>query len=290
MLPPLPGPPADPSHPGSLSYTYELEERNLTCGGRELRVYLPKGPAQKVPVVIYGHGQALNQDHYRETFLHLARKGVAVVYPVYDTGFFGRDWERMARDYLRLSQCAFNTFSAQLAAEQVVFSGHSKGAYVASIAAGIASKESLSPFPSAVVLFAPADVSPTWLAEISPDSLLTVVHGEADGVISRELAQNVYLQAAARNKQFILQRSYLGVTNQDMVAGHFSVLTRRSAFGGGPVGPLHYFGSWKWLLASALDLSRGQRMTDPYLYGALAADKGLGNQIQDTIERSMVLD
>lgn len=274
----LPVPPQDPLHPGSLQYSYEFEERVLSCE-REVRAYLPKGRGRS-PVVIYGHGQALDHTAYRETFIHLARKGVAVIYPVYDKGFFDQDWQRMGRDYLSLSQCALEQLATAVDPDAVVFSGHSKGAYVATVAAGLAGKEALLPIPGALMTFAAAGVDVDLVRAIPRETLVTVVHAEADGVVSRDLANTLFQEANVNRKQSILARSY-----PELSAGHFWVLTRRTLVGGATPGPLHYYGSWKWLVSAALDLQSSTPTTAPYLYGEAAADKGIPG-LTDLIERA----
>ena len=248
--------------------------QKISCGGRTVDVFLPEKSTQ-APVVIYGHGQALGLEQYRATFEHLARKGVATIFPTYDTGFFDQNWERMGRDYVKLSDCALSKFAAELDRSQVVYSGHSKGAYVATLAAGIAGRDNLSPEPRALLVFAPAGAWPQWLAEIPVTTAVTVVHSDRDSIVSRDLSLTIYQSVKSERKQLIDFKSFIGVSSSDLLADHFWVLTKKSLFGGGPPSAFHYYGSWKWLVASALDPSRPIPFSDPYLYGERASDKGL---------------
>ena len=134
----LPAQPTDPAHPGSAIAPYEVERADFVLDGRSVEVFLPKsatGP-QKYPLIVFGHGQALGVEHYRRTLEHLARKGVVAIHPQFDTGFFDRNWRRMADDYNRLTAEALSRYANFIAADQIVYSGHSKGAYVALVAAG----------------------------------------------------------------------------------------------------------------------------------------------------------
>ncbi len=279
-LPELPSAPLDPAHPGSKVYPFSFNEQKLTCLGRDVVLFLPILPAStmdRIPVVVYGHGQALELENYRGTLEHLARKGVASVFHRYDKGFFDQDWERMGRDYVNVAACALESIQEIVNLDQVVFSGHSKGAYVASMAAGIAFKENLKLKPQALIIFNPAGADAEIIKEIAPTTAVTVVYSDQDTVVKRSISETIYQNARSERKQFIFVRSYLGITSTDLKAGHFWALTKKSVFGGGAESALHYYGSWKWLTAGALDLGSSERFEDPYLYGNLAAEKGLPN-------------
>lgn len=270
----LPAAPTDPSHPGSKIYSFAVSEKSGDCSGRKYTLFLPTAPNKKLapatsaawPVVVFGHGQALDVQHYRGTFEHLAGKGVAALYPVYDTGFFDQNWTRMAKDYVELTQCALRQHPS-LDPKRIVFSGHSKGAYVASIAATqVTTRSSLE--LKQVILFAPAGTDETSLSRWSPELPLTVVYSDQDRIVSRDISETIYSKAASRKKQFIFFKSFTNQASRPLAADHFWVLTRRSSFGGGPESSFHYHGSWKWLVAAALDLEED-------LFGERALDKGL---------------
>jgi hypothetical protein len=273
-LPDLPFPPQDPVHPGSKFYPFDFEMKKLNCTGRDVVVYIPRG-AESIPAVVYGHGQALGLPNYEETLKHLAGKGVAGIYITYDKGFFDQDWERMGRDYVLLTDCALNVFP-QILREKIIFSGHSKGAYVAAIAAGVAEKENLPLRAHSLILFNPVLGKFESLQHISPATALTVVHSDSDKIVKLEIAREMLRNIPSEREQLIILQSYKKVTKVDLEAGHFWPLTKKSAFGGGPVSPFHHYGSWKWLVGGALD--------ERYLYGKEAAEKGLEGFV-DIIER-----
>lgn len=267
--------PTDPIHPGSKNYSYTFTEKSFSCGGRAVQVLIPNAP--KVSVISYGHGQALEMKHYRKTFEHLAKKGVGVIFPAYDTGFFDQDWQRMGRDFVNLTNCAVSQVPG-FDSTRIIYSGHSKGAYVASIAAGLVGEmKGLS--PKAAVLFAPAGTDAVSLGKISPEMVMTVIFSDGDTVVSRAFSDDIYRKAGSTFRQFILVKSY-----PDAKADHMWPLTSSTLFGGGDEGPLHYYGSWKWLTAAAQDLADGAKRENPYVYGPLTADKGNGTL--DEVQRN----
>jgi|GEM_PF-368125 len=280
--------PTDPAHPGSKVYSFSVTTQNLTCQGRAVNVFLPSGQSdgKGFPVVVYGHGQALGVSAYKATFEHLAKKGVAVVFPAFDNGFFDQDWNRMGRDYATLADCALAQFR-ELDSTRVVYSGHSKGAYVASIAAGLAPGMGARSAPKAIVLFEPAGYDSSTLGKIAADTALTVVFADRDTIVSRDISDKIYAGAASKRRQLILMKSY--ATTPALVADHMWPLTERSGFGGGPESSLHYYGSWKWLVAAARDLSNSSRYEDPFLYGLPAIDKGLP-ELTDEVLRNWSAD
>ena len=270
--------PTAPDHPGSKVYPYGFDRHDIKCMGRAVTVYLPKStnPIEKFPAVVYGHGQALDVSSYAATLEHLAKKGVAAIFPTYDNGFFDQDWTRMGRDYVNVAGCAIDKFNTQVEKTQTVFAGHSKGAYVASIAAGLAAKENMVLRPGAVVLFAAAGFDSASIGGIEPATALTVVFSDKDTVVDRNLSESIYNGARSKYKQFIFVKSYPSLN-----ADHFWPLTKPSTFGGGNESALHYYGAWKWLVAAALDLKAGGAATNPYLYGAEAGDKGVPGTTDD---------
>jgi len=278
-----PASPSDPSHPGSKIYARGFEKQDFTCAGRDITVYLPTPVIanEKVPAVVYGHGQALGLDAYQATFEHLAKKGVATIFPMYDNGFFDQDWPRMGRDYATLTACAVNKFADRIAANELIFSGHSKGAYIASIAAGIAVKEALPVKAQALMLFQTAGFDQATIGFIEPATPTTVIFGDQDTVVQRNLSDSVFANVRSTRKQFIMTKSYPGGAKAD----HYWPQTKGSFFGGGPEGALHYYGAWKWLTAAAWDLQAKSGTSNPFVYGDLAADKGIGGT-RDDIQRN----
>ena len=269
--------PSKPDHPGSKVYSHGFELRSLKCSGRDVNVFLPTSAdsSESYPVVVYGHGQALSLKHYQATFEHIAKKGVAVVFPMYDNGFFDQDWYRMARDFVSLTNCAIQNAGPKLNSNWVIFSGHSKGAYVASIASGLAYREKLSILPQAQVLFELAGFDRDSAASIDPQVATTIIFGDADTTVNRGFSDSLFDSINVQNKQFILVKTYpADGQSKAVVADHFWPQTLGTFLGGGPESPLHYFGAWKWLVGAALDLRDGNTRTNPYVYGQDTADKG----------------
>lgn len=257
--------PSEPSHPGSKIYSYEAIKRDLRCNGRDVTVFLPSHTgADKIPAVVYGHGQALGLENYQGTLEHLAKKGVAAIFPTYDTGFFDQDWPRMGRDYVNLTHCAIQQTGEVIDRSRLVFSGHSKGAYVASIAAGLAEKDMMSVQPKGVVLLATAGFDSSSAQHVAAATDVTVVYSDRDTVVARGFSDSFYSAVQSRRKQFIFLKSYPSGPEAD----HQWPLTKGGLFGGGSEGPLHWYGGWKWLTAAALGL-------DEYLHGAQSTDKGV---------------
>jgi acetyl esterase/lipase len=280
-----PAPPADVHNPGSQFYDHKFNLVNLECSGREVDVYLPvkNQPTETFAAVVYGHGQALGIGSYEETFKHLAGKGIAVIFPAYDTGFFDQNWARMGDDYVRLADCALAQ-EPDINRTEVIYSGHSKGAYVASIAAGSAVRLKSIGEPRAALLFETAGADEPSLAKMSPALLLTVIFSDRDTTVAKELSDTVFAKSSSLRKQFITVKSY-DQTSPQLAADHFWPLTSSTFFGGTSPCALHYFGSWKWLTAAAFDVMTGGKGTNPYLYGNLTGDKGLPG-LQDDVRRN----
>ncbi len=275
----LPASPVDMFHPGSKIYFYGVRAEHFKCNNRDVDVFLPlkKAPtaeSENFPVIVYGHGQALGMDHYRLTLEHLAQKGIVAIFPNYDKGFFDRDWRRMGRDYVTLTECALKKinedFDVLTASDQIVFSGHSKGAYVASVAAGVAFLESLPVKPRSILLFEAAGVDKKSNEVIDSNVNLTVVYSDKDKIVSRDISEDIYTSTPSIRKQFIFLKSY-----PELGANHFWPLTKSSIVGGGTESSYHYFSAWKWLVAAAFDLKTGGHADNVYLYGDQTTDKGI---------------
>mgnify|MGYP000317112158 CR=1 FL=1 len=271
----LPAQPTDPAHPGSAIAPYEVERADFVLDGRSVEVFLPKsatGP-QKYPLIVFGHGQALGVEHYRRTLEHLARKGVVAIHPQFDTGFFDRNWRRMADDYNRLTAEALSRYANFIAADQIVYSGHSKGAYVALVAAGAPSR-SANP-PKALILFEPAGYDAEYIQQMDVKTPVTLTWADGDTITPATLIHEIYEKLPTQYKQLIQVSSY-AATEPELVADHFFMLTKSSVVGGRTgVSPFHYFGGWKWLLGSAWDLQSGGGLTNAYVYGAETDSTGI---------------
>jgi predicted esterase len=277
-----PAQPQNQNDPGSSQYAFDSFHETLTFRGRKVEFFAPQNFQnlnQKLTVVVYGHGQAVPLSSYQDTFVHLARKGVAVIYPQFDTGFFDQDWRRMAADYVDLTTEVIKKYPNSLDANQVIFSGHSKGGYVAGVAAGLPASK-LSTAPAAVILFDPAGYDAEYLQTINAGIPVTLTWADQDTIIKKSLVQEIYNKLPSQRKQLIHVASYTGA-NPVLVADHFFVLTKKFSFGGKDgITPFHYFGSWKWILGAAWDLQTGSNGTNPFVYGDQALTTGAASQHQ----------
>lgn len=280
----LPARPTAPEHPGSASYEFSLETTNLRNGGRTIKLFLPKeamNAGTPVPVIAFGHGQAMGAEYYNMTFEHLARKGIAVVFPEYSNGFFDQDWRRMANDFQSQVAKALETYS-NLDPSKIVYSGHSKGAYVASIAAGIPASGVRA---ASVMLFNAAGFDRTAISQIDSSLPVTVIWSEADTIVGEDISRNIFNTAPAAKKQFILVKSY-NSTSPALAADHFFIANKKGFFGGrNGISPFHFYGAWKWLIGAAKDLENRSPVTDPYAYGSETAKTGLAD-FSHELERS----
>jgi dienelactone hydrolase len=274
--------PADSLHPGSKVYSYGFAQSKTNCLNRNVDILQPTpsgSVSEKFPVIVFGHGQALDLAHYQMTFEHLAKKGVIVLFPKYDNGFFDQDWVRMASDYVKQTDCALKTLP-NADSTAIIFSGHSKGAYVASLAAGMVDS-SVNYQLRANVFFAPAGSDNKLLKAYSADTSTTVVYSDADTIVDKGISENIFMNANSKLRQLITLKSY---PNTSLKADHFWILTK-SSFVGGKNGDnaLHYYGAWKWLVAAAWDLRDGAKSLQPYLYGDLVTDKGVDGLFDDIL-------
>lgn len=262
----FPGQPKESGHPGSGVYQYPVKQESLRLLNRKVEMFIPVTPAptNKIPLVVFGHGQAISVAGYDMTLKHLAAKGVAVAFPSYDTGFFDQNWRRMAKDFNSLTAEVLKKYPQLIDSHQVTYAGHSKGGYIALMAAGEpGSKISVQ----SLVLFSPAGYDAEYLSNLNPRIPMTLIWGETDSVISRASLEEIYSKAPSLHKQFILARSYK-VRRAELSADHFFTLNKSFFFGGHDgVNALHFFGSWKWLLGAVWDVASGGMLNNPYIYG-----------------------
>lgn len=262
----LPTQPTDAAHPGSAAYPFTLQQEKLKINNRSVDIFLPqeaKSSGKKVPVIVFGHGQAIDVLGYELTFKHLARKGIAVIHPTFDSGFFDQDWHRMADDFNELTASALTKYSDYLDSSKVIYSGHSKGGYVSLVAAGSASLNRFGIKISSLIYFAPAGYDKAYLNNIDPNIPVTLVWSDSDSIIKQNAIVEIYNNLPSKKKQWILAKSY-----DSLKADHFFVLNKSYFFGGqNGVTAYHYFAIWKWLIGAAFSNS--------YLYGPEAMDTGV---------------
>lgn len=276
-------PPEDERHPGSLVYNLDFKKKVIQCEGvREFSVFVPSQVNDQTATIVFGHGQALGLRHYEESFIHFAKKGVALVFPDYSRGFFDQNWERMGQDFNKQVACALEI--ENLNKDFVVFSGHSKGAYVASVATGLSFRDDLLVQPKSAVLLNSAGLDPLTLSHIPKSVEMTVIFSDQDRIVERSISDQLYELSPSSKKQLILLRSY--PEDNDLNAIHMWPLSKSFLFfGGGPTGAFHYYSLWKWLLGAAEDVITGANGLNEYMYGHFANDKG-PIDLKDEIVRS----
>ncbi|MFN8847164.1 MAG: hypothetical protein ACK5V3_15955 [Bdellovibrionales bacterium] len=237
---------------------------------RKMDLFLPRNSLGPIPLVVYGHGQAMGVEAYDLTFEFLAKQGVAVLHPEYDKNFFDRNWNRMAQDFNRLTAETLKRYP-QLNSEMIIYAGHSKGAYVALVAAGHRSHFELLKTPAkALLLFSPAGYDAELIKNLDRRLAVSLFYPEEDQIIKRELQDQIYSGLQTDFKQFILVKSY-----PNRKAEHFFPVNKKYIFGGSDgVSDFHRFGSWKWLKAAATDIINGNRLIESELYGDKALDSG----------------
>lgn len=270
----LPVRPTEPNHPGNSTYEYQVKKELIKINGQTTEVFLPleiANQSKKAPLIVFGHGQAIGSDGYAMTFDHLVKKGYAVVHPGYDKGFFDQDWRRMASDYNQATMTAIQQFSNYIDSENIVYSGHSKGAYVALVAAGSPSLQQMKINLGSLVLFAPAGFDQEFLKNMNREIPLSLIWGDSDTIIKKDLMNTIYQNSPARQKQLITVVSY-----PTLKADHFFPLSKSTLVGGkNGISAFHFQGSWKWLIGAAQDLSSNTQGTNTYLYGSESLSTGV---------------
>lgn len=261
----FPGPPQDPQHPGYPTRSVKVKKVVVNYLRKGSVLYLPSNSNQKIPLVVFSHGQALKLKHYELLFERLASRGIAVLYPQYDKGFFDTDWERMGEDYDKLTQFVLDNFP-EIDKNEIIYSGHSKGGYVGLMALGHRGSQSNVGnslwSPKTAIFYSPAGYSEQALLEINPRVDVHLVWPKGDGVIKESLIDEIFQLLPNIRKQKIIVQGY-----DDLEAGHFFPLTKKSLFGGEDgIGPFHYYGVLPWTLGAIKD--------DDFLYGELVTDSG----------------
>jgi hypothetical protein len=250
--------------------TSEFTRISWKSQDRKMDLFLPKTFSKKIPLIVYGHGQAMGVEAYNLTFEFLASSGIAVLHPQYDKNFFDQKWLRMAEDFNRLTAETFQRHP-ELDPDMLVYAGHSKGAYVALMAAGHSSHFELLKAPArSLLLFSPAGVDLQLLKKLDRRLAVSLIYPEKDQIIKRELQNQIYSGLETLFKQFIFVKSY-----PNKKAEHFFPVNKKYIFGGADgVSDFHRYGSWKWLKAAASDVQNGNQQKESDLYGETALDSG----------------
>ncbi len=260
----VPSAPVDPEHPGYLTRGQSVMEVAISTIRSGSVLYLPQTSSvleQKIPLIVFAHGQALKVKHYELLFKAMASKGFAVLYPQYDKGFFDRDWRRMGADYDAIVEQTLKDYP-QLDNQRVLYSGHSKGGYIGLMALAHRSKSNYQWFPKASIFYSPAGFEEGSLTQIPTTHELTLVWPVGDSIIKKDLIDEIFLDLSIPQKQKIIVQGYEGLQ-----AGHFFILSSRSLFGGSNgVGPFHWYGALTW--------SWGALKDSYYLKGEGALDSG----------------
>jgi hypothetical protein len=227
-------PPTQPeTGPGSTKYPhsgFRATESGKT--NTDSVVYEPTGPAaQKAPVVAFFHDrwQAPRPELYQPLIAHLARKGYAVILPLYGStnGAEPADIELYAKD----ARAAIGVALAKLPGDKsdagterpIAFVGHAVGALVAlrlaqpDLAKTPDSKVSLA--PKAIVLHDPTgdegvDAAKNWnpagLSKIPARVMLLIIANESshnDGFGGASVVKEPWQQMATKTKNVWVVRS-----------------------------------------------------------------------------------
>lgn len=274
----LPAAPTATNHPGSKIYPYSYLQKNLVCSGRTVINFVPvsNNPNETFPVLIFAQDHHLSLSHYRASLEHAAKKGVIVVFANYDEGYFDSDWQRMGRDLIGLADCAIRSLAPRPDRQAVVYAGHAKGAYVASIAAGIAAREFYPVRAKSILLFDPKGFDFNSWPYIDADVPTNIVMSDRSSSKSVKIARTLYNYSRSERKQLVTLKSYLNTT-QKLKATNNWLLTKSEYLGLHSENALHYYGFWKWIVSVSRDLKSGPEdlKASAYIYGAGAIDKGI---------------
>lgn len=269
----IPNAPSEPENPGSLVYPYrDFTEIQIPFEGRSGTLYLPRSSEpQKWPLLAFGHGYNTAEFTYRETFEHLARKGVAVAFVPYESAG-RRDFLKMARDYNRFVAAVVKKYPKLFDSKNVAFSGHSDGASVAYLAAAAPAEPDPNWItPANVIAFAISKNLPAEFKTIPANVPCTLVVGEDDTEDPSSFSKAVLPNLGCK-KQMIILRSYKTGFSERLIADHGSI--RNVGWWGSQTSALHYYGYWKFMYGAALDAAEGGPGTNKWLFGPEAAETG----------------
>jgi len=239
------------SGPGGSNYShFGVRKTRYGYGDHMYWIFEPYGPKpESAPLIIFNHGwSAMFPICYREWIHHLVKRGNIVVYPRYQSrlyvGFedFYPNAVEAVRDALVVLQ---NGTHVQPELDKVAITGHSLGGGITAYMAAEAADENL-PIPKAVMPVQPAFgfVEPVDVSKINSSTLMLVVIGEDDTVVSPEDAKHIFYNSthvSLSQKDFIIQ-----VTDTygepDMVADHIAPVCLPFF---NTVDAMDYYSTWK---------------------------------------------
>lgn len=260
----LPRAPLDPSHPGYIERGVKVKVLPIDFVRQGSVLFLPETEGEEqgsLPLMVFAHGQALKVKHYELFLKMLASKGIAVLYPQYDKGFFDRDWKRMGEDYDSIVEKVLKSYP-QIDKGNILYSGHSKGGYIGLMALSHRSKRAFDWFPKTSIFYSPAGFERGSLYQIPTQHSMTLVWPKEDSVIKKDLIDEIFEDTSTPRKQKIIVNGY-----DELEAGHFFLLTSKLVFvGNDGIGPFHWYGVIPWTWGA---------LRDPYfLYEEGALDSG----------------
>lgn len=261
--------PDDPAHPSSPIYGYGSKRVVKKFKNRNVSIYFPIHHGEKIKnatTIIFGHGKLAPRFTYEKMFRHLNGKGIAVVYPQYEKWALDSRYSRMAKDFADLSQFALETESQYLNDEKLVFSGHSNGAFIALLSAGMPQSERKINAKS-LVLFALPGWREASLKRLDPELNVSIISGDNDKKTPFKLGQKIYEKIKTYRKQHIILKSF-NTHDSSFLADHGAA--RTYSWTGPRINILHYHGYWQYLSSAALALDNPSSGVAEYLYGSKA--------------------
>jgi hypothetical protein len=125
--------------------------------------------------------------------------------------------------------------------------------------------------PAGILAFAISRNAPEYYQRLNPHTPCTFVVGESDTENPPEFTQKLFSEARCR-KQMIVLRSYIDGFDEELLATHSSI--RNLGWTGNQTSALHYFGYWKFMVGTALDVASGGKGTNSWIFGPGAEDTG----------------
>jgi hypothetical protein len=294
-----PGQSVDANDPGSSVYPVSsFKVTNFTTRDRkQVRIWTPLGVTGKRPLVVWGGGKSLgNVTNYQAMLEHLVKKGMVVAHVQFEGNFFDTDFVKFGRWY---NQAVVETLAKEPLADasQITYAGHSLGAQVSVIAAGLATgddPQNLIPDPKGLVTNAfdnscgpncsgdLANPAKGFAAKIAPTVHTTILEFEDDTIAgpSKRYAEALYNRVPSVRKQWLRVKGKAFGASAGLDANHNTPLTGGGApfnIGGrAALNALDWYAGWKVLAGLPLMMSGlGGTAMQPYVYGAQLVDGGV---------------